>query len=157
MSTYERKTKIEDPRIRPGWEVTYHEVRGYDSPDKWHEVRFKGKLVETLGRGPQERERAIQIAMEMLGRGPREQANQTAAQRLQVTVASDDLISYTWNSKDEEVGSPEMDFKIRLPGGTMVPLKVDYSSWGWQFTLELPPGTEVVPIPPRDEDDDNSD
>lgn len=39
MSTYERKTPVQSPRIPPGYEVTYHEIRGYDSPDRWYEAR----------------------------------------------------------------------------------------------------------------------
>lgn len=155
MSTYERKTTIEDPRIGPSWEVTYHEIRGYDSPDRWHEVRFKGKLVEQFGHGPRERERAIKRAMGPSPKSRYQRLRESGPpEKLQVTVASDDLITYAWGDKTEEVGSPEMDFRVKLPDGTVIPLKADYSSWGWQFTLELPAGTEVEPVPPPDEDDE---
>lgn len=47
MSTYERKTEITDKRIPKGCTVMYHEIRGYDSPDRWYEAhRGKVKLGE---------------------------------------------------------------------------------------------------------------
>lgn len=47
MSTYERKTVVQDIRIPPGYEVSYHENRGYDSPDRWYEAhQGKRKLGE---------------------------------------------------------------------------------------------------------------
>lgn len=35
----EVKHPISDRRIPAGYEVTYHENRGYDSPDRWYEAR----------------------------------------------------------------------------------------------------------------------
>jgi hypothetical protein len=35
MSTYERSRPVSDARIPDGYEVSFHEIRGYDSPDRW--------------------------------------------------------------------------------------------------------------------------
>lgn len=45
MSTYERVQKMEIGGLPPGYEVSFHEIRGYDSPDKWFEVSFLGKRI----------------------------------------------------------------------------------------------------------------
>jgi hypothetical protein len=45
MSTYERSRNIEVEGLPPGYEVSFHELRGYDSPDKWYEVRREGKKI----------------------------------------------------------------------------------------------------------------
>lgn len=34
--THEETHEVNDPRIPKGYSVTYHELRGYDSPDRWH-------------------------------------------------------------------------------------------------------------------------
>lgn len=47
-----RKVEVED--LPPGYEVTYHENRGYDSPNKWYEARFQGLKIgksKTIGYG----------------------------------------------------------------------------------------------------------
>ncbi len=36
-------TPVQDPQIPPGIQVTYCEVRGYDSPDRWYEVHREGQ------------------------------------------------------------------------------------------------------------------
>jgi hypothetical protein len=51
LSTYERKTPIADERIPEGFEVFFHEVRGYDSPDRWY-TAWKGRRQL---RGPDKR------------------------------------------------------------------------------------------------------
>lgn len=38
MSTHEESVQSTDKRIPKGYEITYHELRGYDSPDRWHEA-----------------------------------------------------------------------------------------------------------------------
>jgi hypothetical protein len=38
----EQVTTINDVRIPKGFSVTYHVLRGYDSPDRWYEAH-KGK------------------------------------------------------------------------------------------------------------------
>ena len=35
---HETVVPIEDKRIPKGFTVTYHELRGYDSPDRWFEA-----------------------------------------------------------------------------------------------------------------------
>lgn len=35
MSTYETRSPVGDDRIPDGYEVTFHQIRGYDSPDRW--------------------------------------------------------------------------------------------------------------------------
>lgn len=40
--TSERRTTLEDPRIPKGYRVIFHEVRGYDSPDRWY-TAWKGR------------------------------------------------------------------------------------------------------------------
>lgn len=42
---YERKHVVTCKACPPGYEITYHELRGYDSPDKWYEVSYNGKRV----------------------------------------------------------------------------------------------------------------
>jgi hypothetical protein len=60
---YEDITVIEDDRIPKGYTVTRHELRGYDSPDKWHEVSKDGQKLVTYGRGKAEREKAIKYCI----------------------------------------------------------------------------------------------
>lgn len=41
MSTHEEVSEIKSTHERPiprGYRVTYHELRGYDSPDRWYEA-----------------------------------------------------------------------------------------------------------------------
>lgn len=45
MSTYERSRKVEVEGLPPGYEVSFHEIRGYDSPDKWYEATYRGKKI----------------------------------------------------------------------------------------------------------------
>ena len=40
--------------LPPGYEITYHENRGYDSPSRWWEVTYRGEklgLSKTTGFG----------------------------------------------------------------------------------------------------------
>jgi len=36
MSTWEESTVIRQKDVPKGYEVRYHEIRGYDSPDRWY-------------------------------------------------------------------------------------------------------------------------
>jgi len=130
-----RRTVIEDKAIPEGFEVVHLEERGYDSPDRYYEVYYHGMSLGSFGR-----------------RGEAIKACHPPPQ-LQVTVASDDIITFGWGGEEQEVGAAEMAFKVTMRDGLVLPLKVDYSSWGWQFTLTLPEGTRVEPILPEDEDD----
>jgi len=47
--SYERATPRRDDRIPDGYEVVYHEIRGYDSPDKWFECRGPHGWREEVG------------------------------------------------------------------------------------------------------------
>lgn len=44
--TTEQKSVVTWTLAPPGYEITYHVVRGYDSPDRWYEARFNGKMLE---------------------------------------------------------------------------------------------------------------
>lgn len=39
MSTHEESHESTDKRIPKGYKISYHELRGYDSPDRWYEAR----------------------------------------------------------------------------------------------------------------------
>ena len=43
--TYERKSIVESDSIPNGYEVSYHEIRGYDSPDRWFEAHHGNKKL----------------------------------------------------------------------------------------------------------------
>jgi hypothetical protein len=43
--THETRTVISDKRIPKGCTVTYHELRGYDSPERWYEARSGRKKL----------------------------------------------------------------------------------------------------------------
>jgi hypothetical protein len=62
--TYERKTVIEDSRIPEGYVVTHHELRGYDSPDKWYEAYKGDEHLSEFSRGPKGKEDAIQYCID---------------------------------------------------------------------------------------------
>lgn len=49
MTTWERKTTVSDFRIPAGYEVTHHENRGYDSPDRWYEAHEGKRKVGEYG------------------------------------------------------------------------------------------------------------
>lgn len=70
---------------------------------------------------------------------------------LKIGVSSDDLVNYDYEGESEEIGTGEMRFSVTLPDGTKMPIKVDYGSWGWEFTLDLPDDTIVEPIHPEEE------
>lgn len=42
-------TEINNSEIITGYKITYHELRGYDSPDRWYEVSFKGRKIGGYG------------------------------------------------------------------------------------------------------------
>lgn len=63
MSTYERSRKVSLEGLPSGYKVTFHEVRGYDSPDRWYEVRHKGrKIGRSASTGYGSAEEALQVA-----------------------------------------------------------------------------------------------
>lgn len=50
----ERSRKVEVEGLPAGYEVTYHENRGYDSPSKWYEAKLQGEKIgksRTFGYG----------------------------------------------------------------------------------------------------------
>jgi hypothetical protein len=49
MSTREEIVESTDKRIPKGYKITYHELRGYDSPDKWYEARCKNRKLGDYG------------------------------------------------------------------------------------------------------------
>ena len=55
MATHEESSEVADPRIPKGYKVTYHELRGYDSPDKWYEAYCGSRKLGDFG----SREQAI--------------------------------------------------------------------------------------------------
>lgn len=66
MATREESSEVADPRIPKGYKVTYHEIRGYDSPDKWYEARCRNRKLGDYGT----REQAIAACVEREGRRP---------------------------------------------------------------------------------------
>lgn len=64
MSTYERSREVQVKDLPEGYKVTFHEIRGYDSPDRWYEVAFKGrKLGRSKGVGYGSAEECRQVAL----------------------------------------------------------------------------------------------
>jgi len=52
MSTWEEKRVVIDARIPKGFVVTYHELRGYDSPSRWYEAhKGRKKIGEFANKG----------------------------------------------------------------------------------------------------------
>lgn len=49
MSTREDSSVVSNKRIPKGYKITYHELRGYDSPDKWYEARCRNRKLGTFG------------------------------------------------------------------------------------------------------------
>lgn len=49
MSTHEEVSIRRDPRVPNGYTVTYHENRGYDSPDRWFEAHYGNKKLGDFG------------------------------------------------------------------------------------------------------------
>lgn len=41
MSTYETMSVVDRGTVPKGYEVRYHELRGYDSPDRWWSATTK--------------------------------------------------------------------------------------------------------------------
>lgn len=60
MSTYERSRPEGDPKIPDGYEVELHEIRGYDSPDRWFVCRGPGGWEKEVGT----KRRAIQACID---------------------------------------------------------------------------------------------
>jgi hypothetical protein len=58
---WEKVNEIKDDRIPVGYSITYHELRGYDSPDRWIEVKRGEKLLKSFG--SRERENAINFSI----------------------------------------------------------------------------------------------
>ena len=66
MSTHEESSEVADPRIPKGYKVTYHELRGYDSPDKWYEAHCGERKLGDFGN----REQAITACVTRAERQP---------------------------------------------------------------------------------------
>ena len=47
--THERSREVADPLIPPGYTVMFHEIRGYDSPDKWFVCHGPGDWKKERG------------------------------------------------------------------------------------------------------------
>lgn len=46
MSTWEETTTVDRGDVPKGYVVTYHEIRGYDSPDRWYSaVTKRGRKI----------------------------------------------------------------------------------------------------------------
>jgi hypothetical protein len=45
MSTYEKIQHIPVSDLPSDYQISYHQIRGYDSPDKWYEVTFQGERI----------------------------------------------------------------------------------------------------------------
>lgn len=46
MSTWEEMTVVARKDVPKGYEVRYHEIRGYDSPDRWYSaVTKRGRKI----------------------------------------------------------------------------------------------------------------
>jgi hypothetical protein len=67
MSTREERSVVSDKRIPKGYTVSYHELRGYDSPDKWYEARCARVKLGDFG----SREEAIQACVTRAGYRPK--------------------------------------------------------------------------------------
>lgn len=50
MSTREEMTVCNRPDNPKGYVITYHEIRGYDSPDRWYSAATKrGRFIGEFG------------------------------------------------------------------------------------------------------------
>jgi hypothetical protein len=50
MSTHEEVTVVNRGDVPRGYEVRYHELRGYDSPDRWYSAATKrGRKLGDFG------------------------------------------------------------------------------------------------------------
>jgi hypothetical protein len=48
--THEEISVCTNARLPKGYVMTYHELRGYDSPDKWFEAKYRGRKITEGGR-----------------------------------------------------------------------------------------------------------
>jgi hypothetical protein len=50
MSTWEEMTEVNRGDVPKGYVVRYHEIRGYDSPDRWYSaVTKRGRKIGEFG------------------------------------------------------------------------------------------------------------
>jgi len=64
----EKRAKIHED-LPSGYAVFYCESRGYDSPDRWHEVKYRGKTVREFNHTWRGRKDAIDFCFKhMCGR-----------------------------------------------------------------------------------------
>lgn len=50
MSTHEEVTVVNRGDVPRGYEVRFHEIRGYDSPDRWYSaVTKRGRKIGEFG------------------------------------------------------------------------------------------------------------
>lgn len=69
-----------------------------------------------------------------------------------VSGDSDDRIGFSYNEHSLQFdGEGEVKFVLTLPGGQKIPGKVEYTTAGWEFSLELPNSTAVGIIEPNEE------
>lgn len=47
MSTFERIHEVQIEDLPPEYAVTFHELRGYDSPDRWYELSYRGSRIQS--------------------------------------------------------------------------------------------------------------
>lgn len=58
---WEKIVEIKDTRIPIGYFITYHELRGYDSPSRWIEVKRNKILLKEFS--SREAEKAIKFSI----------------------------------------------------------------------------------------------
>lgn len=61
VMTYEKVLEIKDKRIPAGYLVSYHEMRGYDSPSRWYEIKRGNQLLKEFSK--YNKEKAIQFCI----------------------------------------------------------------------------------------------
>jgi hypothetical protein len=62
---------------------------------------------------------------------------------------SDDRIAFAFNGKSMQFdGEAEMRFYITLPGQPRIPGKIEYTTAGWEFSLDLPMSSSVGIVEP---------
>lgn len=94
---YNRETKIQVD-LPSGFELFFCELRGYDSPDRWHELRLHGETVGSFERGEKGQEKARQLAARIVEVWSADQTFMSKV--LQEELSSDQLV-HLFN---EEVG-----------------------------------------------------
>lgn len=64
--------------------------------------------------------------------------------KLTIRTHSDDIVNYEFGDQAEEFGNCTKEFAVTLPNGTLLSIVADYNR-GWEFSVDLPPGSLVEP------------